>query len=231
MEQSYPHTTLRPQSGVRPRIRIGTRIGFTSRTIAAAMMTLGLVSTLTACSDDATAGKDAVSVGGDFSFVSPGGKQVITYAPSERKAVGNISGPSLLQPDTTISLDDFKDQIVVLNAWGQWCGPCRAEVDDLMAVNDQLGDRGTVLGLNVKDFNRQSAADFVTDNGVHYPSIYDPPFRTAIGLGGFPASVVPTTIVLDRQHRPAAVFLRSVNTKEVMDVIDSIDDPAGPKAA
>ena len=221
MEHSHVHL-----SSTSPR-----KWGRPARAIIAVFVGMALLVTASACSDDATAGKDAVAIGGDFSFVSPGGKQVITYPPSDRKKVGNISGPSLAAPDQTISLDDFNNQIVVLNAWGQWCGPCRAEVDDLMAVHERLGERGTVLGLNVKDFNRQSAADFVTDNGVHYPSIYDPPFRTAIGLGGFPASVVPTTIVLDRQHRPAAVFLRSVNTQEVMAVVDSIDDPNGPKTS
>ncbi|MCT1556452.1 TlpA family protein disulfide reductase, partial [Corynebacterium sanguinis] len=81
---------------------------------------------------------------------------------------------------------------------------------------DPLG--GTVLGINVRDYNQTIAQDFKLDNGVTYPSIYDPPFRTAADLGGVPTSVIPTTIILDKQHRPAAVFLREVDAEDVLDV-------------
>jgi peroxiredoxin len=119
----------------------------------------------------------------------------------------------------TINLDDFAGQVVVLNAWGQWCAPCRAEVDDLQNAQQALEPLGgTVLGINVRDYNQTIAQDFITDNGVTYPSIYDPPFRTAAALGGVPTSVIPTTIILDRQHRPAAVFLREVNEQDILDV-------------
>lgn len=81
---------------------------------------------------------------------------------------------------------------------------------------------GTVLGINVRDPQPEIARDFVRDNGVTYPSIYDPPFRTAGGLGGIPTSVIPTTVVLDKQHRPAAVFLREISAQDVIDVTDRL---------
>lgn len=188
--------------------------------LAAAALTVGA---LTAFSSENTAGEDAVAIGGDFEFHSPGGATEIFYEPDERQAIGELQGDSLMEEGTQISLSDFEGQIVVLNAWGQWCAPCRSEVDDLEEVNDYLKDLdGTVLGIDVRDNNRQLAQDFVTDNYISYPSIYDPPFRSAAALGGVPSSVIPTTIVLDRQHRPAAVFLRSITTKEVTDVIAEI---------
>ena len=85
-------------------------------TLAAATLSLSLV----ACNPGESVGHDAVAVGGQFEFGSPGGQQIIDYAPEERKPVGNVFGPSLEDDDKEISLDDFKDQIVVLNAWGQW---------------------------------------------------------------------------------------------------------------
>ena len=55
--------------------------------------------------------------------------------------------------------------------------------------------------------NVTKTQDFVVDNNVSYPSIYDPSMRTLIALGGnYPTSVIPSTLVLDRQHRVAAVF-------------------------
>lgn len=181
--------------------------------IAAPLCAVAL--TLAACS-----GSDS---GGNFAFHSPGGQTEIFYDEAERKPLAGLEGESLMDEGQTISLSDYDGQIVVLNAWGQWCAPCRAEVDDLQAVHEALGDQGTVLGINVRDYNPDIARDFVIDNGVTYPSIYDPPFKTAASLGGVPSSVIPTTVVLDKQHRPAAVFLREVTADDVLAVTDKLE--------
>ncbi|MCK2199803.1 TlpA family protein disulfide reductase [Corynebacterium callunae] len=197
-----------------------------------AVVTLGSV-TLVACGEDSTAGTDAVAVGGTFQFHSPGGQTEIFYDEAERENLADISGKSLMDETQEINLADFEGQVVVLNAWGQWCAPCRSESDDLQTIHEELqaaGDGetpgGTVLGINVRDYSRDIAQDFVTDNGISYPSIYDPPFMTAAQLGGVPASVIPTTIVLDKHHRPAAVFLREVTSQDVLDVALPLLDEA-----
>lgn len=184
--------------------------------VAAMIATLAI--TLAGCSADQTAGQDAVAIGGTWTFVSPGGKTEIVYPVEERKPIAQFSGESLAEPEKTIKLEDFAGKVVVINAWGQWCAPCRSESDDLQEVHEALGEDGTVLGINVRDFNADAARDFLADNGLTYPSIYDPPFKTAAAMGGVPASVIPTTIVLDKQHRPAAVFLREVTAKDLLEV-------------
>ena len=164
-----------------------------------------------------------------FAFHSPGGQVEIFYDEADRAPLSEFSGESLMEPGTQISLSDFEDQMVVLNAWGQWCAPCRAEVDDLQEVQEHLTGRtvdgkpsGTILGFNVRDYQPEISRDFLTDNGATYPSIYDPPFRTAAALGGIPTSVIPTTVILDKQHRPAAVFLREVTASEIIEVTDRL---------
>lgn len=164
-----------------------------------------------------------------FAFHSPGGQVEIFYDEADRAPLSEFSGESLMEPGTQISLSDFEGQMVVLNAWGQWCAPCRAEVDDLQEVQEHLTGQtvdgkpsGTILGINVRDYQPEISRDFLTDNGVTYPSIYDPPFRTAAALGGIPTSVIPTTIILDKQHRPAAVFLREVTASEIIEVTDRL---------
>lgn len=181
--------------------------------------------TLSSCTQDADNAQNAVASGGTFEFISPGGQTVIDYPAEDRKPLSNFSGPDLRDQNKTISLEDFPDQIVVLNSWGQWCAPCRSESDDLDSIHAQLQERGlgTVLGINVRDYNPQISLDFLEDNGLEYPSIYDPPFKIAAALGGVPTSVVPTTIVLDKQHRPAAVFLREITEKDVMEVVDRLE--------
>ena len=192
---------------------------------AASLVVAGALSlTLAACASE-EANKNAVSdVGGTFEFHTPGGQTEIFYEESERQPIANLRGPSLLDEGETVALDDFAGEVVVLNSWGQWCAPCRAEVDDLEEIQQHLQSEhlGTVLGINVRDQNPQIARDFLADNGVTYPSIYDPPFKTAASLGGVPSSVIPTTIVLDKQHRPAAVFLREVSAQDVLDVVDRL---------
>ena len=184
-----------------------------------------VASAITACGQDADKAQNAVASGGTFEFFAPGGEKVIKYAPEERKPLKSFTGENLRPDGQTISLDDFSDQIVVLNSWGQWCAPCRSESDDLQNIHAELTKRGTgtVLGINVRDFNPEISRDFLGDNGLEYPSIYDPPFKTAAALGGVPTSVVPTTIVLDKQHRPAAVFLREITDKDVLEVVDSLE--------
>lgn len=130
-----------------------------------------------------------------------------------------------MEPGTDINLDDFAGQVVVLNAWGQWCAPCRAEVDDLQEVQEHFEEigTGTVLGINVRDPNPEISRDFLKDNAVTYPSLYDPPFKTAAFLGGVPSSVIPTTVILDKEHRPAAVFLREVSAQDILDVVAELE--------
>lgn len=195
------------------------------RAIGAVLAAAAIALPLAGCSQDADNAQNAVATGGNFEFITPGGEKVINYEESERKPLRTFSGEDVRDRDKTISLEDYEGEIVVLNSWGQWCAPCRAEADDLQEIHTELQKRdlGTVLGINVRDYNPQVSNDFLKDNGLTYPSIYDPPFKTAAALGGVPTSVVPTTIVLDKQHRPATVFLRSITAKDVMDVVDKLE--------
>ena len=195
------------------------------RAIGAVLAAAAVALPLAGCSQDADNAQNAVATGGNFEFITPGGEKVINYEESERKPLRTFSGEDVRDTDKTISLEDYDGEIVVLNSWGQWCAPCRAEADDLQEIHSELQKRkiGTVLGINVRDYNPQVSNDFLEDNGLKYPSIYDPPFKTAAALGGVPTSVVPTTIVLDKQHRPATVFLRSITAKDVMDVVDKLE--------
>ncbi|QSE93518.1 TlpA family protein disulfide reductase [Rhodococcus sp. USK10] len=176
---------------------------------------------LSACAS----GDDAVAQGGTFDFVSPGGQTEIFYdPPADRGTIGTVSGPDLMTEGKTTSLDDFEGQVVVLNVWGQWCGPCRGEANDLEQVYEETKDQGvSFLGINVRDNQQDKAQDFVIDNKVSYPSIYDPAMRTMIALGqNYPTSVIPTTIVLDREHRVAAVFLKELLTEDLKPVVERV---------
>jgi thiol-disulfide isomerase/thioredoxin len=187
-----------------------------------------------------SSGDDAVAQGGTFEFVAPGGKTDIYYDPPDHRGrPGPIAGPELMDPAHSVSVDDpagpFAGHVVVINVWGQWCGPCRAEVGQLQQVyNASRADGVALLGIDVRDNNRQAAQDFVKDRNVTYPSIYDPAMRTMIAFGGkYPTTVIPSTIVLDRRHRVAAVFLRELLAEDLQPVVQRVaaEKPAKPAQA
>ena len=201
------------------------------RRLLALVASLAVLAPVPGCST----GTDAVAQGGTFEFVAPGGKTDIFYDPPEsRGRPGELAGPSLMDPAMTVSLNDFSGQVVVVNIWGQWCGPCRAEIAELQKVYDATRRDGVAfLGIDVRDNNRDAARDFVIDRKVTYPSIYDPAMRTMIAFGGkFPTTVIPSTLVLDRQHRVAAVFLRELLAGDLMPVVQRLaaEQPTKPGA-
>lgn len=187
--------------------------------LAAAALALVGALTLSGCAT----GTDAVAQGGTFDFVSPGGQTSIFYdPPSERGTIGKLAGEDLVEEGKTIGVADFPDQVVVLNIWGQWCGPCRGEVPALEQVQEATRDLGVqFFGINVRDV-RSAAQDFAVTNKLTYPSIFDPKMRSLIALGSFPTSVIPSTIVLDREHRVAAVFLKALTAEELQPVVERI---------
>lgn len=192
------------------------------RTLTAACASLAVaVAVLAGCST----GSDAVAQGGSFEFVAPGGQTDIFYDPPQsRGEPGPLSGPDLMDTDRTISLDDFAGEVVVINVWGQWCAPCRTEIAQLQQVYQATRDQGVAfLGIDVRDNNIDAPRDFIVDRGVTYPSIYDPAMRTMIAFGGrYPTTVIPSTIVLDREHRVAAVFLRELLAEDLQPVVERL---------
>ena len=187
---------------------------------------------LVGCSYRSPSG-DLQSQAREFTFVAPGGQTRIFYdPPAQRGAVTGLFGESLLVPGATIGVDDFPGQVVVLNIWGAWCGPCREEMPGLQLIHEQMQPRGvSLLGIDIRD-DAATARDFMRSRGITYPSIFDNPARSLTRLQGFPRNTVPSTIVLDRQHRVAAVFLTAVRVSELLPVVQRIAaEPADPPIA
>lgn len=154
-------------------------------------------------------GDDQAIYGGSFTFVSPGGQTEISYPVEERGTIGPLGGPDLMTEEL-ITVQDFAGQVVVINFWGSWCPPCREEQDGLSLISEQLAEQGVqFLGVDVKEGTRTAGQDFHRSKNVPYPSIYDPTMRTILSLQGYPATAIPSTLVLDRQGRVAQIWLVS----------------------
>ena len=170
-------------------------------------------------------GDDAVAQGGTFEFVAPGGKTDIFYDPPEsRGRPGPLTGPELTDPAKTVSLDDFAGKVVVINVWGQWCGPCRAEIGQLQQVYDATRAQGVAfLGIDVRDNNRDAALDFVIDRKVTLPVDLRPGdahhdrVRRQIPDHGHPVHRGAGP-----QHRVAAVFLRELLAEDLQPLVERL---------
>lgn len=166
-------------------------------------------------------GRDAVDqqAGGEYRFVAGTGES--TTIPAERRgAAPEISGELL--DGTRFQLTETHGSVVVLNFWGSWCAPCRAEAPELKKVSEESAAAGVrFVGVNVKD-DRQQAAAYDRNFGITYSSLYDPSGRVAIRFRDYPPNAIPSTIVLDRRGRVAAVFLRPVLREDLLPVVQQI---------
>jgi thiol-disulfide isomerase/thioredoxin len=175
------------------------------RAVVGLLAVLFLAATLTACGG----GSDDCTTASTKSVECPVG---------ERPAAPQLSGELLEGGRYDLSQD--RGQVVVINFWGSWCAPCRAEIDDLEQVYLATKERGVrFLGINVRD-DRDKAKAF-HQGKVTYPSVIDPSSKLALDFD-VPPNTIPATIVLDRAGRIAVVIRDAVQAAEFEQVVTRV---------
>lgn len=150
-----------------------------------------------------------------FSLPSAAGKTEYSFPADQRQVLQPLSGPKLGANGATLRLSDFSGKVVVINVWGSWCTPCKSEKAPLKAAYTQLSPAGVqFLGIDVKDNAAGAEAA-----GTPYPSIFDSAQTTSVGTL---ATSVPMTIVLDKQHRVAHLWLQPVTQASLIDVVRAL---------
>jgi len=97
-----------------------------------------------------------------------------------------------------VTLADSHGKVILLNFWATWCGPCRAEIPDLVELQNKYKDRLQILGLVVDDDDQDAIKDFTEKFGINYPvAIATNDIRLL--YGGIAA--LPTSFVLDAEGR------------------------------
>ncbi|MFD6713009.1 TlpA family protein disulfide reductase [Micromonospora chalcea] len=143
---------------------------------------------------------------------------VVTCEPAQRSKTPKVSGELLTGGGYDISRD--RGQVVVVNFWGSWCAPCRAEADDLEDTYQATKGSGvSFLGINVQDSKDKALA--FEEGRVTYPSIFDPASRQALNFD-IPPNTTPATVVLDREGRIAVVIRRAVTRDELRPIVEKI---------
>lgn len=152
-------------------------------------------------------------------------------------AVGTAADTTLMEPGSRpdapvltgddlegnpVSLAGLRGHVVVLNVWGSWCGPCRAEADGLERLSRQTRADGVrFLGINTRDRDPAAARSFVRAHALSFPSLPDP---TGQLLLRFPPALlnpqaVPATLVIDRRGRIAAGIGGAVTEEQLRPVL------------
>lgn len=162
-----------------------------ARRLAAVLAVIGL--SVTSCSSATGSVRARMAVDG------------LVASPAERAVTPHLVGATLTGAQLDVA--QWRGDVVVVNIWGSWCAPCRAEAPNLERVAQDTYSQGVrFLGIDIRD-SRDSARAFEASYHVTYPSLFDPGVRQALSFGRLAPQATPSTIVLDRRGRVAARFI------------------------
>ena len=194
------------------------RAGVSRRPVLLAAVAAAAVLALTGC-DGGAIGADTPASSGQ-SFVGHSYSSTF-YQPGRRPTAPMVSGTTV--NGKHLSLAAYRGDTIVLNFWGSWCAPCRAEAPALGQLARKLQAHGVrFVGVDIRD-EPDSALAFMQQFNVSYPSISDPNDEIALDFRStVPPADIPTTLVIDRDGRVADRIFGASSYAELLSVIDQV---------
>ena len=188
--------------------------------VAAAIAMLGLVGLL------AVAGCDGGAIGANVpqsagaNFVGHAYESAF-YKVGQRPKAPDVSGTTIT--GAHLNLSSYRGDTLVLNFWGSWCAPCRAEAPALGQLARRLQPKGVrFVGIDIQD-QPDSAKAFMQTFNVSYPSLNDPNDQIALDFHStVPPASIPTTLVIDRSGRIAARIYGPATYEELKTLVDEV---------
>jgi peroxiredoxin len=117
-----------------------------------------------------------------------------------------------------VSLAQYKGQVVMLNFWASWCGPCRQEMPLLESIYKKYNKLGfTMLGVNVEP-DSQAANEWLKATPVSFPILYDTESKVS---KLYDVAGMPTSVIIDRAGKVRMVH-RSYRPGDENEYLDSI---------
>ena len=141
------------------------------------------------------------------------------WAPTERSPAPVLEGTTL--EGKRFRLADHRGRVVVVNVWGSWCPPCRAEAPDLRRVSEETRAAGVVfVGIDTRD-NDAAARAFQRQYAIPYPSVVDRDGALLLRFAAtIPVAAVPSTLVVDKRGRIAARVIGGVTYATLRGLVD-----------
>jgi len=139
-----------------------------------------------------------VAGGALYWLLQPGMPQT---AASSNPAIELHSIPLVDLDGAQTRLEDWRDEILVVNFWAPWCAPCRREIPALIEAQRAYAERGVrVLGIAFD--NLEQVRRFAAEYGIDYP-LFLAGNRSAMYNAAFdnPSGALPYTALLDRELR------------------------------
>ncbi len=165
------------------------------------------------------AGCSAGSPTGSKGYVVGDGS-VVTYVPGHRPTAPDLSGDVLGGGHLTLST--YTGSVVVVNVWASWCPPCRKEAPELAAAASALRNDGVnFVGINIRENDPSVPLAFQRTHGISYPSLADPDATLLLAFRriGLVPSSLPSTIVIDRTGKIAAVVVGPTTKITLVDLV------------
>lgn len=184
------------------------------------VLALAAVLAVAGCSDGGNTIAEQARAGDQKGYISGDGS-VQQVAPEDREIQIDLQGTTL-EGEAWRSAD-HRDSVVVVNVWGSWCGPCKAEAPDLQAAYEhftQAGDPVTFIGVNDRD-GVETAKAFEEAMGIGYPSLADDGGQTLAALQGW-ANPRPTTLLLDEAGQVAARVAGPVDDATLVGLVEDV---------
>jgi peroxiredoxin len=134
-----------------------------------------------------------------------------TGAPAPQFTLAARSGPS-------VSLAQYRGQVVMLNFWASWCGPCRQEMPLLESIYKKYNRLGfTLIGVNVEP-DSNAANDWLKQTPVSFPILYDKDSKVS---KMYDVAGMPSTVIIDRTGK-VRVLHRGYKPGDENEYLDSI---------
>jgi len=139
---------------------------------------------------------------------------------SERPVAPVLDGRTL--SGAQLSTRQWDGKVIVVNFWGSWCAPCRKEAPALRRVSAGSYAEGVrFVGVDIRD-NPAAALSFEKKYGINSPSFNDPDSRLSLKFGALSPQATPSTYVIDRKGRIAAVFYGATTYDELHSAVELV---------
>lgn len=166
-----------------------------------------------------------VAIGGiSYGFLSNGQekKEVTDHKTDKKPEMQYPVAPDFALTDlsgNTVKLSDYKGNVIIIDFWATWCGPCRRGIPEFIELQDEYGeDKLTILGISVDQGDLSVVPAFAEKYGINYPVLFA---NDDVQYKYGPIRSIPTAYIVDREGkvrdravglRPKSYFKRTIDS-------------------